>query len=86
MDGWHDLHPAGALQSPQRGRETGTYPYADANHDHCASDYTGFGADISTHTNDQVDIDDHVDTDDSLSIGNAAAARTERKLEPRVPR
>jgi hypothetical protein len=36
VGGWRDLHPAGALQGPQRGRETDTHPYPDANH-HCAA-------------------------------------------------
>ena len=30
------LYPAGALQGPQRGRETGTHPYADGDH-HCVA-------------------------------------------------
>jgi hypothetical protein len=26
VGGWHDIHPAGALQGPQRGRKTDTHP------------------------------------------------------------
>jgi hypothetical protein len=45
---WNDLHPAGALQGPQRGRETDTLPYATNHHrganertDHDSADDNG---------------------------------------------
>jgi len=39
VGGWHDLNAAGALQGPQRGRETDTHPH-HANHHRVAHERT----------------------------------------------
>ena len=53
MGGWHDLHPARALQGPQRERKTDAYPnhhrVADNGPDRYSTDH--YSTDDSTHHN-----------------------------------
>jgi hypothetical protein len=64
VGGWHDLHPAGALQGPQRGRKTDTHPYA--NHHRAAherTDHNGTDHDGTDHNSTDHDGTDHNSTD-----------------------